>query len=85
MDRDFFCLEQAAWGRGAVDLQSLLPSLAIEVCPGASDAKRLAPLLQGEPHTPVKEAAFGCSNGSRWQFVRLQGVGPIVRGGLNLD
>jgi len=46
LDRDFFCLEQAAWGRGAVDFQSLLSALAIEFCPGASDAKRLAPLFE---------------------------------------
>ena len=46
MDCDFFCLEQPTRGGGAVDLQSLLSALAIEVCPGASDAECLAPLLE---------------------------------------
>ena len=46
MDCDLFCFEQPTRGGGAVDLQSLLPALAVEVCLRASDAKRLAPLLQ---------------------------------------
>ena len=85
MSRNFFGFKQTAGRRGAIDLQSLLPALAIEVCPGAPDSESLAPLLNRELHAPVEEAAVGCSDGSQWQFARLQVVGAIVLNGLDLD
>ena len=85
MNRNFFSFKQTAGRRGAIDLQSLLPALAIEVCSGAPDAESLAPLLKRELHPPVEEAAVGCSDSSQWQFARVQVVGPTVLNGLDLD
>ena len=85
MDGDFLCFEQTAGRRRTVDLEALLPALTIQVHPGSADPECLAPLLKRQPHPPVKEAGIGCSNGSQWQFARVQSVGPIVLDGLALD
>ena len=85
MNCNFFSFEQIAVRRGAIDLQSLLQVLAVDVSPGTPDAKSLAPLLKRETYPPVEEAAVGCGDSSQWQFARLQVVGPIVWNVLDLD
>ena len=85
MDGDFLCFEQTAGRRGTVDLEALLPALTIQVHPGSADPECLAPLLERKLHPPVEEAGIGCSNGSQWQFARVQSVRPIVLDGLALD
>ena len=45
-DCNYFSFEQTAWRRGVIDRQSLLPALAVEVCPGTQDAESPASLLK---------------------------------------